>query len=64
MGLATFGYWARKYRSFQNQPVEEFVYLNPTNTSHRFELHYPNGVVLKTPSGLPLSDLSLLIRLV
>jgi len=63
LSVSKFGYWVRKYRSHQGPPSEGFISLQPVLACSMFEIHYPNGVVLKTPTGLTFSDLSSLIKL-
>lgn len=67
ISLARFGYWRTQYLS-ECQPAAEktdgddFVTLT-TGVSSEMEIQYRNGVVLKVPKHISLSDLKALICL-
>ena len=56
---SVFGYWLKKYREHLNNQEKVFTEIIPTVTTF-FEVHYPNGVIVK----LPDANLTLLKSLV
>ena len=50
--LSVFGYWLRKYREQRESTGPSFVKLETFGSSMGLEIVYPNGVILRLPSGI------------
>ena len=66
LAYSTFAYWRRKYlRSLFPEDADPSGRFIPVDVQGHgsMELVYPNGVRLQVPPGIPVSQLSALIRL-
>ena len=62
ISLARFGYWRTQYLTAEKISGDDFVTLT-AGFSSKMEIQYPNGVMLKVPKNISLSDLKALICL-
>ena len=60
--VATFSYWRTKYLAGQKDHHDGFVAIT-TGLSSAMEIRYPNGVILKVPEQMSLSQIKALISL-
>ena len=60
--IATFSYWRTKYLVEQKDHRDGFVTIT-AGLSSAMEIRYPNGVVLKVPEQMSLSQIKALISL-
>lgn len=76
IALPTFGYWLGKYRkeNLAENASKDQTFISVTvpipgvqneeacKSSHKIEVHFPNGVRLNCPAGLDIEQLKTLIK--
>lgn len=63
INLARFAYWRTQYLAREKTASDDFVAVTP-GIAWEMEIQYPNGVKLKVPKNIPISELKTLICLI
>jgi len=63
INLGRFAYWRSQYLSKEKATGDDFVSVTP-GVASEMEIQYPNGVKLKVPKDIPVSELKTLVCLI